>query len=237
MQLTSEANRENRDLKQPLPESWMNVLGSQFDLPYMRTLRQFLKDQMAAGEVIYPAPLLWFNAFWQTPLDQVKVVIIGQDPYHGPGQAHGMCFSVLPGVDVPPSLVNIYKELKSDLGLPIPPHGHLQSWANQGVFLLNATLTVAAHRAGSHQKKGWELFTDATVKALNDHCQHLVFFLWGSYAQKKGEHLDRARHLVLHSPHPSPLSSHRGFFGSKPFSKANQYLAARGRQPIDWSVM
>ncbi len=222
--------------KNPLPESWMRFLAEEFHAPYMQELRAFLKQEILNEKTIYPQPQDWFNAFWATPLEQVKVVIIGQDPYHGPGQAHGLCFSVKPGIAKPPSLQNIYKEMYSDLDLAIPNHGHLLDWTKQGVFLLNATLTVEAERAGSHQGKGWELFTDKVVQVLNDQCQHLVFFLWGSYAQKKGAHLNRQRHLVIESPHPSPLSSYRGFFGSKPFSRANHYLAQHHIKTIDWKL-
>jgi uracil-DNA glycosylase len=186
--------------------------------------------------VIYPPGPQIFNALNSTPFDQVRVVILGQDPYHGPGQAHGLCFSVMPGVKTPPSLANIYREIQSDLGIDMPHHGYLQSWAEQGVLLLNAVLTVERGQAGSHQGKGWETFTDEVVRLLNDKTQGLVFMLWGSYAMKKGSMIDRKRHLVLTAPHPSPLSAHRGFLGCKHFSAANDYLEKQQKQPIDWSV-
>lgn len=219
-----------------LEPGWLDALGDQFDEPYMQQLRAFLAEEKASGKVIYPRGSQWFNAFNSTPLDQVKVVILGQDPYHGPGQAHGLCFSVMPGVKTPPSLVNIYKELNSDLGIAIPGHGCLNHWAEQGVLLLNATLTVEQAKAGAHQGKGWEQFTDKAVQVLNERREHLVFMLWGSYAQKKGEVIDGDKHLVLKAPHPSPLSAHRGFLGCRPFSKANAYLEKTGQTPIDWSL-
>ncbi len=202
----------------------------------MAQLKKFLLAERNAGKVIYPPAKQWFAAFDVTPFEKVKVVVLGQDPYHGPQQAHGLCFSVLPGVPVPPSLQNIFKELQTDLGLPLPAHGCLQHWAEQGVLLLNATLTVEKARAGSHQRKGWEQFTDRAVQALNEQREGLVFLLWGSYAQKKGAIIDRSRHLVLTAPHPSPLSAHRGFFGCRHFSQANHYLQSRGQTPIDWSL-
>lgn len=217
-----------------LEESWLQQIGGEFEKPYMRDLKQFLRREKAAGKVIYPRSSLWFNAFNSTPFDAVKVVILGQDPYHGPGQAHGLCFSVLPGVPFPPSLLNIFKEIQQDLGLPMPDSGCLQSWAEQGVLLLNATLTVERGRAGSHQGKGWEQFTDCAVQRLNEQREGLVFLLWGSYAQKKGQWIDGDRHLVLKAPHPSPLSAHRGFFGCGHFSAANRYLESRGEAPIQW---
>lgn len=225
---------DGRQIK--LPPCWLQALGEEFDQPYMKALRAFLVAEKRAGKTIYPATESWFAAFNSTPFDQVKVVILGQDPYHGPNQAHGLCFSVRPGVAVPPSLVNIYKELVSDLGVEAPSHGCLQHWADQGVLLLNATLTVVAGEAGSHQHQGWETLTDKAVAALNSGCDGLVFILWGSYAQKKGAIIDDSRHLVIRSPHPSPLSAHRGFFGSKPFSQANAYLQSRGKSPIDWRL-
>jgi len=209
----------NQSIK--LEPGWLAVLGDQFDKPYMTQLRAFLQAEKQQGKVIYPPGSLWFNAFNTTPFTKVKVVILGQDPYHGPHQAHGLCFSVLPGVQVPPSLVNIYKELEADLGIPRPRHGCLNHWAEQGVLLLNATLTVEQARAGAHQGKGWETFTDSAIHALNEQREHLVFMLWGSYAQKKGDFIDTKRHLVLKAPHPSPLSAHRGFLGCRHFSKAN----------------
>ena len=219
-----------------LHPSWCGVLGDQFKQPYMKRLREFLQQQRAAGKVIYPPGSQWFAAFDSTPFDQVRVVILGQDPYHGPHQAHGLCFSVLPGIRVPPSLANMYKELESDLGIVQPNHGCLSSWAQQGVLLLNATLTVEAGNAGAHQGKGWEQFTDQAIRVLNDQRQGLVFLLWGSYAQKKGAFIDRSRHLVLSSVHPSPLSAYRGFFGCKHFSATNNYLQQHHQPPIDWQL-
>ena len=219
-----------------LDASWLDRLETEFSQDYMHTLRAFLKQEKARGKQIYPPGELIFNALNSTPFDKVKVVILGQDPYHGPGQAHGLCFSVLPGVAIPPSLVNIYKEIEADLGIPPAGHGCLQSWADQGVLLLNAVLTVEQFRAASHQGKGWERFTDRVVAELNDNREHLVFMLWGSYAQKKGQIIDRYRHLVLQSTHPSPLSAHRGFLGCRHFSKANDYLIKTGQGPIDWQL-
>lgn len=216
--------------------SWLEVLHDEFDKPYMQSLRQFLQQEKQQGKVIYPSGKNIFNAFNSTPFHKVKVVILGQDPYHGPGQAHGLCFSVLPGVPFPPSLLNIFKEIQQDLGIPVPQQGCLQSWADQGVLLLNATLTVEQGRAGSHQGKGWETFTDQAISALNLGREGLVFLLWGSYAQQKGALIDGRRHLILKSPHPSPLSAHRGFFGNRHFSKANEWLQQRGQTPIDWRV-
>ena len=219
-----------------LEPGWLAELGPQFDQPYMAELKTFLQAEKSAGKVIYPPGSQWFNAFNSTPFDKVKVVILGQDPYHGPNQAHGLCFSVLPGVRIPPSLVNIYKEIQADLGIAPPSHGCLTRWAEQGVLLLNATLTVEQGRAGAHQGKGWEAFTDAAIQALNRDRRHLVFMLWGSYAQKKGAVIDSDRHLVLRAPHPSPLSAHRGFLGCKHFSRANQYLRETGQTPVDWAL-
>lgn len=219
-----------------LEPGWLARLEGEFSKPHMQSLKAFLLAQKQAGKVIYPPSSLMFNAFNSTPFDAVKVVILGQDPYHGPGQAHGLCFSVPEGVVPPPSLVNIFKELERDLGIPRPGHGCLQSWAEQGVLLLNATLSVEQGRAGSHQNQGWELFTDAAIDALNQEREGLVFLLWGSYAQKKGRLIDTKKHLVLKSPHPSPLSAHRGFIGNGHFSRANEYLAARGQQPINWAL-
>jgi uracil-DNA glycosylase len=216
--------------------SWYAVLKDEFHKPYMEELRRFLHAEKTAGKIIYPPLAQIFNAFNSTPFDQVKAVILGQDPYHGPRQAHGLCFSVLPGVPVPPSLQNIYKELRTDLGIDPPNHGCLQPWAEQGVLLLNATLTVEQGRAGAHQGRGWENFTDAAVHALAEQRQGLVFILWGSYAQKKGAFIDRRKHLVLRAPHPSPLSAHRGFFGTRPFSQANSWLENHGQRPIDWAL-
>ncbi|TNC83069.1 MAG: uracil-DNA glycosylase [Oleiphilus sp.] len=219
-----------------LCNSWQQKLADQFELPYMQGLRSFLKQEKAAGKVIYPPGADIFNALNSTPFEKVKVVILGQDPYHGPGQAHGLSFSVRPDVRTPPSLVNIYKELESDLGIQPPRHGYLASWAAQGVLLLNAVLTVEAANAGAHQGKGWETFTDRIVALLSAERSNLVFLLWGSYAQKKGQVIDRDRHLVLQAPHPSPLSAHRGFLGCRHFSQANCYLEAHQQTPIRWQL-
>jgi uracil-DNA glycosylase len=219
-----------------LEPSWKNHLLPEFSKPYMQELGQFLRKEKAAKKIIYPKGSEFFAALNATPFENVKVVIIGQDPYHGPRQAHGLCFSVQPGVDIPPSLRNIYAELKNDLGIEPPKHGCLTKWAEQGVLLLNATLSVEAGRAGSHQGRGWEAFTDAVIDRLNREREHLVFVLWGSYAQKKGQFIDTKKHLVLKCVHPSPLSAHRGFFGSKPFSKINAYLIQHHQTPIDWRL-
>lgn len=219
-----------------LNKSWLDVIGAEFEQPYMAALKQFLQAEKQAKKIIYPPGKQIFNALNATAFNDVKVVILGQDPYHGPGQAHGLCFSVQPGIPAPPSLVNIFKEINADLGLPIPTHGYLQSWAEQGVLLLNATLTVEQSRAGSHQGRGWEQFTDAVISALNEKRQNLVFLLWGSYAQKKGQFIDTRKHCVLKSPHPSPLSAHRGFLGNKHFSRTNDFLCAQNLTPIDWSL-
>lgn len=217
-----------------LEPGWLAMLDDQFAQPYMRHLKAYLKAEKSAGKVIYPPAKEWFNAFNSAPFDKVKVVILGQDPYHGPGQAHGLCFSVRSGVRFPPSLLNIFKELNGDLDLPIPADGCLQHWADQGVLLLNATLTVEQGNAGAHQGQGWEQFTDKAIQCLNEQREGLVFILWGSYAQKKGQLIDTKKHLVLKSPHPSPLSAHRGFFGCRHFSKTNAYLQKQGLTPIDW---
>lgn len=222
--------------KQPLPPSWMQHLGQEFDKDYMHHLKSFLQAQLNQKKTIYPRGSDIFCAFNLTPLDQVKVVIIGQDPYHGPNQAHGLCFSVKPGVKVPPSLQNIYKELKSDLNIETPNHGFLESWAKNGVLMLNNILTVERAKAASHQGKGWEIFTDKVVDILNNQCQNLVFLLWGSHAQKKAATVDRTKHLILECTHPSPFSAHRGFLGSKHFSKTNDYLKEHNIAPIDWSL-
>jgi len=219
-----------------LHPSWQAVIGDELHQPYMEALRAFLKQEKAAGKVIYPPGSLIFNAFNHTPFDQVRVVIIGQDPYHGPGQAHGLSFSVPQGVDLPPSLQNIFKEIAADLNINMSRNGDLTTWADQGVLLLNATLTVEQAKAGAHQNKGWEQFTDAAIAALNQHREGLVFVLWGSYAQKKGDVIDAKRHLVLKSVHPSPLSAHRGFFGNHQFSRINQYLVEHGQTPIHWQL-
>ena len=213
---------------------WKQVLASEFASEYMASLRAFLLAEKQQGTVVYPPGPLIFNAFNHTPFDKVKVVILGQDPYHGPGQAHGLCFSVPEGVAPPPSLVNIFKEIQRDLGLPAGRWGNLEHWADQGVLLLNATLTVRQGQAGSHQGRGWERFTDAAIDRLNRQRDGLVFLLWGSHAQKKGALIDRERHLVLTAPHPSPLSAHRGFLGCGHFSRTNQWLQSRGHTPIDW---
>ena len=212
---------------------WKELLNNEFEKPYFSALTEFVKSEYASQK-IYPPGRLIFNAFDKCPFDKVKVVILGQDPYHEPGQAHGLCFSVPDGVPAPPSLQNIFKEIQEDLGISVPKSGNLERWAEQGVFMLNATLTVRAHQAGSHQKKGWETFTDQVVRLLNDLDNHLVFILWGAYAQRKGEFIDTKKHMVLSSVHPSPLSSHRGFFGNHHFSKANEYLISHGKEPIRW---
>ena len=219
-----------------LEPSWLAELRQEFDQPYMKALREFLVAEKRAGKTIYPASASWFNAFRCAPFEAVRVVILGQDPYHGPGQAHGLCFSVPRGVEPPPSLLNIFAELERDLGLPRPAHGCLEHWACQGVLLLNSVLTVERGRAAAHQGKGWETFTDRVVEVLNAHREHLVFMLWGSYAERKGRIVDRARHLVLSSPHPSPLSAYRGFIGNGHFSAANRYLGAHGLTQIDWRL-
>lgn len=216
-----------------IEDSWRQILQSEFDKPYFELLTQFVRHEYQTKECFPPARLI-FNAFDSCPFDKVRVVIIGQDPYHDVGQAHGLCFSVNDGVKIPPSLDNIYKEIARDLGKPIPTSGNLQRWADQGVLLLNATLTVEAHHPGSHQNKGWEELTDAAIQALNEQKQHLVFMLWGSYAQRKGQYINRRKHLVLTSVHPSPLSAYRGFIGCGHFSEANRYLQAHGETAIDW---
>jgi uracil-DNA glycosylase len=220
-----------------LESSWLRHLEAEFNKPYMVGLRRFLLAEKRAGKVIYPHGSEYFNALNSTPFDAVKVVILGQDPYHGPGQAHGLCFSVQEGIAPPPSLLNIFKEIESDLSLPPGQfaHGCLRQWAAAGVLLLNAVLTVEQRRAASHQGQGWEQFTDSAIRALATERQHLVFMLWGSYAQKKGAFVDPARHLVLTAPHPSPLSAHRGFLGCHHFSRCNRYLEEHGIAPIDWS--
>jgi uracil-DNA glycosylase len=219
-----------------LDTSWLGVLQDEFDKPYMVNLKQFLAAQKAEGRTIYPSGSNWFAAFNHTPFDQVKVVILGQDPYHGANQAHGLCFSVLPGIAIPPSLRNMYQELQADLGVTASDHGCLTHWAEQGVLLLNATLTVEQGNAGAHQGQGWEQFTDRAVQALNEQREGLIFLLWGSYAQKKGAFIDTSKHRVLKAPHPSPLSAYRGFFGCKHFSLTNQYLVEQGAKPIDWRL-
>ena len=216
--------------------SWEKVLKPEFDLDYMKMLTFFLQEERDQGKVIYPHSSNWFHALETTPLDDVKIVILGQDPYHQPDQAHGLCFSVLPGIKTPPSLVNIYKELHSDLYIEPVNHGYLESWAQQGVLLINAVLTVEDSNANAHQGKGWEQFTDKIIATVNEHCEHVVFMLWGSYAQKKGAMIDASRHCVLKAPHPSPLSAYRGFFGCQHFSKANSYLQQQGKQAVEWQL-
>ena len=216
-----------------IEESWKQKLTPEFEKDYFIKLTEFVRAEYAS-KTIYPPAKQIFNAFDHCPFDDVKVVIIGQDPYHGPGQAHGLCFSVAEGVPNPPSLQNIFKEIMSDLGKPMPANGDLTRWAHQGVLLLNATLTVQAHQAGSHQRKGWEEFTDAAIRLLAEEREHLVFILWGAYAQKKGAFIDRSKHLVLASAHPSPLSAYNGFFGNKHFSRTNEYLKAHGIAEIEW---
>ncbi len=216
-----------------IEESWKERLSPEFEKEYFTRLASFVKEEYHISTV-YPPGGLIFNAFNLCPFDKVKAVIIGQDPYHGPGQAHGLCFSVREGIDFPPSLVNIFKEIESDTGIRRHRSGNLETWASQGVLLLNATLTVRAHLAGSHQGKGWEKFTDAAISRLNCERQNIVFFLWGNYAQRKGESIDESKHLVLRSVHPSPLSASRGFFGNKHFSRCNEYLMQHGIEPINW---
>ena len=213
--------------------SWREALASEFSAPYFSALTEFVRAEYAAGTCYPPAGEI-FAAFDRCPFSEVKVVLLGQDPYHGAGQAEGLCFSVCDGVPPPPSLQNIFKELHDDLGVPVPTSGSLRRWADQGVLLLNATLTVRAGAAGSHQGRGWETFTDAAIRALSSQREHLVFLLWGAYAGRKAALIDRSRHCILTAPHPSPLSAYRGFFGSHPFSQANAYLAAHGLQPISW---
>ena len=223
-----------------LHESWLEPLGAEFTQPYMASLKDFLLAEKAAGQRIFPKGSEWFRALDLTPLGQVRVVILGQDPYHGPGQAHGLCFSVKPGTPTPPSLVNIYKEMQADLGIAPARHGFLEHWAKQGVLLLNSVLTVRMGQAASHRDHGWERFTDAAIAAVNRQTEPVVFLLWGSYAQKKAAQIDSidngGRHLVLKAPHPSPLSAHSGFFGCRHFSQTNRFLESRGLQPINWEL-
>ena len=216
-----------------IASDWKKLLNEEFEKPYFEQLTQFVKEEYATRR-IYPRGSNIFRAFDKCPLDRLKVVIIGQDPYHGPGQAHGLCFSVADGVPHPPSLQNIFKEVASDIGTPIPPSGNLDRWAEQGVLLLNAVLTVREHEAASHAGRGWEQFTDAVVRAINAHKEGIVYLLWGSYAQKKGAIADPARNCILKAVHPSPLSVYRGFFGCRHFSRANEYLVAQGKTPIQW---
>ncbi|WP_224995660.1 uracil-DNA glycosylase [Cesiribacter sp. SM1] len=213
--------------------SWKEKLYNEFEKPYFQSLTEFVRDEYREHKV-FPPPSLIFNAFAHCAFDEVKVVILGQDPYHNPGQANGLAFSVADGVTPPPSLQNIYKEISDELGIPVPSSGNLERWADQGVLLLNATLTVRAHKPGSHQKKGWEEFTDAVIKLLSDEKKELVFMLWGAYAQKKGSVIDETKHLVLKSAHPSPFAANRGFFGNNHFKKANEYLQQHGKEPIAW---
>lgn len=216
-----------------IEKSWQEVLQTEFDKPYFENLVGFVKQEYASNTIFPPAGQI-FNAFNTCPFNNVKVVILGQDPYHGPGQAHGLCFSVNDGVQFPPSLQNIFKEITSDLGIPAPKTGNLTRWAEQGVLLLNATLTVRASQAGSHQGKGWEEFTDAVIKTISEKAENVVFILWGSYAIKKKALIDASKHCILTAPHPSPLSSYRGFFGCKHFSQTNTYLTSKGKTPIEW---
>ena len=217
-----------------IEQSWKEVLANEFEKDYFTKLTQFVKEEYNSGTAIYPPARLIFNAFDHCPFEKVKVVILGQDPYHGAGQANGLCFSVNKGIPFPPSLLNIFKEIENDLGTPIPQDGDLTRWSDQGVLLLNATLTVRAAQAGSHQRRGWEEFTDAAIRELASRRNGIVFILWGSYAQKKGAFIDRNRHLVLSSPHPSPLSAYQGFFGNHHFSTANRYLKEQGKSEIIW---
>jgi uracil-DNA glycosylase len=219
-----------------LHESWKAPLAGEFAAPHMQKLRQFLIDRKALGARVFPKGSEYFRALDLTPLDRVRVVILGQDPYHGEGQAHGLCFSVKPGVRTPPSLVNIYKELGTDLGIRPARHGFLEHWARQGVLLLNSVLTVEMGQAAAHQGKGWELFTDAIIRLVNARTEPVVFMLWGAYAQRKASFVDGSRHLVLKAPHPSPLSAHNGFFGCRHFSQANAFLESKGLPPIDWAL-
>ncbi len=221
--------------KTPITNSWGHALEEQFAAPYMKKLSMFLKERTKAGAVIYPPMSEMFSALNAAPLEDVKVVILGQDPYHGPGQAHGLSFSVKPGIAIPPSLRNIYKELEGDLGINPPAHGNLTAWADQGVLLLNTLLTVEQGTPMSHKNNGWETFTDAVVETVNRSENPTVFILWGAHAQKKGKSINRDKHLVIESVHPSPLSASRGFFGTKPFSRANAFLVENGRDPIDWN--
>ena len=216
-----------------IEKSWQEVLQTEFDKPYFENLVGFVKQEYASNTIFPPAGQI-FNAFNTCPFNNVKVVILGQDPYHGPGQAHGLCFSVNDGIQFPPSLQNIFKEITSDLGIPVPKTGNLTRWAEQGVLLLNATLTVRASQAGSHQGKGWEEFTDAVIKTISEKAENVVFILWGSYAIKKKSLINASKHCILTAPHPSPLSSYRGFFGCKHFSQTNTYLTSKGKTPINW---
>lgn len=219
-----------------IEQGWKHVLNEEFEKPYFSEIAAFLKAEKKAGKVIYPPGPLIFNAFNTTPFEQVKLVILGQDPYHGPGQAHGLSFSVPPGIPPPPSLVNIFKELNQDLNIPIPSHGNLEKWAKQGVLLINASLTVEAHNPMSHSKIGWHHFTDGVIRLLSEQKEHIVFILWGGFAKTKQELIDKTKHLILTAAHPSPLSAYNGFYGCRHFSKANEWLIAKGMSPIDWSL-
>ena len=219
-----------------IESSWKQALATEFQSEYFVDLKSFLVSEKQHNKLVFPPGKQIFAAFDATPFHKVKVVILGQDPYHGPGQAHGLCFSVPFGIAPPPSLVNIYKEIKSDIGHPIPAHGNLQSWATQGVLLLNATLTVRAHEAGSHQKKGWERLIDTAIQRLSEERENLVFLLWGRFAQAKAQLIDEQKHLILKAAHPSPLSAYNGFFGCRHFSKANEYLQTQNVEPIDWAI-
>jgi uracil-DNA glycosylase len=225
---------EGREVR--LQPDWLQLLSAEFEADYMEELSGFLRERRRSGATLYPPPADIFNAFWYTPPQDVAVVILGQDPYHGPGQAHGLCFSVRPDVPLPPSLRNIYQELRDDLGIAPAAHGSLVSWAQSGVFLLNTVLTVEAGSAGAHQGRGWERFTDRVVEVINAGERPVVFLLWGSHAQRKGASIDSTRHCVLRAPHPSPLSAHRGFFGCRHFSAANAFLESRGLPAVDWSL-
>lgn len=216
--------------------SWQDDLNEEFEQPYMQNLKTFLQAEKDQNKTIYPHSSNWFYALETTALEDVKVVILGQDPYHQPNQAHGLCFSVLPGIKTPASLVNIYKELETDLGIERANHGYLETWATQGVLLLNAVLTVEDSNANAHKGKGWEQFTDKVISVVNEQCENVVFMLWGGYAQKKGAMIDAQKHLVLKAPHPSPLSAHRGFLGCQHFSQANAYLERHGKEAIDWEL-
>ncbi|MFZ9044988.1 MAG: uracil-DNA glycosylase [Cyclobacteriaceae bacterium] len=220
-------------MKVKIEESWRQMLQTQFDSPYFKQLTSFVKSEYSQYRIFPPGSQI-FSAFDRCTFDNTRVIILGQDPYHGPNQAHGLCFSVNEGIPMPPSLLNIFKEIKADVGKDIPPHGCLVRWAKQGVLLLNATLSVRAHQAGSHQKKGWESFTDSVIQIVSENKKNIVFLLWGSYAQKKSELIDANNHLILKAPHPSPLSAHRGFFGCQHFSKTNNYLSAKGLPTINW---
>ena len=235
MEHAASTGLENSSSVSEVP-SWKDVLAEERQHEYFQKLLRFVESERRQGRRIYPSNENIFNAIASTPLEKVQVVIVGQDPYHGPGQAHGLCFSVAKGVPPPPSLLNIFREIATDVGVTRPSHGCLDSWAAQGVLLLNSVLTVEEGKAGAHANIGWERFTDKVIEVVNAHCSHVVFLLWGSYAIKKGEKVDRARHMVLTAPHPSPLSAHRGFLGCRHFSKANEYLKLHGKAEIDWRL-